>query len=71
MADEDFSPETQRFAAPRYFDNFRLGERFYIPSRTMTEALFAAFQLASGSSRAARPRSWRCASPSTTRTRSL
>src|SRR6266498_557319 len=48
MADETFSPETHRFAEPRYFDDFRLGERFYIPSRTMTEALFAAFQLASG-----------------------
>ncbi len=48
MADETFSPETHRFAEPRYFDDFRVGERFYIPSRTMTEALFAAFQLASG-----------------------
>ena len=47
MADENFSPETHRFAEPRYFDDFRVGERFYIPSRTMTEALFAAFQLAS------------------------
>src|SRR5216683_7821298 len=47
MADESFSPETHRFAEPRYFDDFRVGERFYIPSRTMTEALFAAFQLAS------------------------
>ena len=32
----------------RWFDDFALGERFRIPSRTMTEALFAAFQLASG-----------------------
>jgi acyl dehydratase len=48
MADENFSPETHRFAEPRYFDDFRVGERFYIPSRTMTDALFAAFQLASG-----------------------
>ena len=48
MADENFSPETHRFAEPRYFDDLRVGERFYIPSRTMTDALFAAFQLASG-----------------------
>ena len=48
MADEAFSPEAHRFAESRYFDDFRLGERFYIPSRTMTDALFAAFQLASG-----------------------
>lgn len=32
----------------RYFDDFVLGERFNLPSRTMTDALFAAFQLASG-----------------------
>ena len=32
----------------RDFDDFRVGERFPLPSRTMTEALFAAFQLASG-----------------------
>lgn len=32
----------------RYFDDFTVGERFMLPSRTMTEALFAAFQLASG-----------------------
>ena len=32
----------------RYYEDFRVGERFLLPSRTMTEALFAAFQLASG-----------------------
>jgi acyl dehydratase len=48
MADETFSPEAHRFSESRYFDDFRPGERFYIPSRTMTDALFAAFQLASG-----------------------
>ena len=32
----------------RYFEDFEIGETFYIPSRTMTEAIFAAFQLASG-----------------------
>src|SRR6266540_1170668 len=48
MADEAFSPAAHRFAESRYFDDFRVGERFYIPSRTMTDALFAAFQLASG-----------------------
>lgn len=30
-----------------YFDDFNIGEEFPIPSRTMTDALFAAFQLAS------------------------
>lgn len=33
---------------PHYFEDLTLGQRFPIPSRTMTEALFAAFQLASG-----------------------
>lgn len=37
-----------RFAETRWFEDFRLGERFWIPSRTQTDALFAAFQLASG-----------------------
>ena len=32
----------------RYFEDFEVGERFVLPSRTMTDALFAAFQLASG-----------------------
>ena len=45
---EPFSPENHRFAASRYFDDFKLGEAFYIPSRTVTEAQFLAFQAASG-----------------------
>ena len=32
----------------RWFEDFRMGERFVLPSRTMTEALFLAFQAASG-----------------------
>ena len=32
----------------RYFEDFALGERFVLPSRTMTEAIFLAFQAASG-----------------------
>jgi len=37
-----------RAGPSRYFEDFELGEIFYIPSRTLTDALFAAFQLASG-----------------------
>jgi acyl dehydratase len=37
-----------RFAETRWFDDFVVGERFWIPSRTQTDALFGAFQLASG-----------------------
>lgn len=43
-----FDPLGPRFCEPRYFDDFAVGETFYAPSRTMTEALFSAFQLASG-----------------------
>lgn len=32
----------------RWFEDFALGERFVIPSRTMTPGVFAAFQTASG-----------------------
>ena len=37
-----------RMCAQRWFEDFELGERFVLPSRTMTDALFAAFALASG-----------------------
>lgn len=37
-----------RYGATRWFEDFQPGERFWIPSRTQTEALFGAFQLASG-----------------------
>ncbi|MFI4975495.1 MAG: MaoC family dehydratase [Caulobacterales bacterium] len=49
MATETRSPAaTHRMCEQRWFEDFQLGERFVLPSRTMTEALFAAFQLASG-----------------------
>lgn len=37
-----------RYAATRWFEDFQVGEKFWIPSRTMSDAYFAAFQLASG-----------------------
>lgn len=43
-----FDPSEHRRYKTRWFDDFVLGERFVIPSRTMTEALFLAFQAASG-----------------------
>ena len=44
-----FDPAAHRMVPEqRWFDDFRLGERFVLPSRTMTEALFLAFQAASG-----------------------
>jgi acyl dehydratase len=45
----DFNPAEHRMVQQqRWFEDFSLGERFVIPSRTMTEAIFAAFQTASG-----------------------
>jgi len=44
-----FDPSHHRLLAEsRYFEDFSLGERFVLPSRTMTEAHFVAFQAASG-----------------------
>ncbi len=39
---------SKNFGPQRTFEDFALGETFYIPSRTMTDGLFAAFQAASG-----------------------
>ena len=45
----NFNPAEHRMVQQqRWFEDFSLGERFVIPSRTMTEAVFAAFQTASG-----------------------
>jgi acyl dehydratase len=45
----DFDPAEHRMVQrQRWFEDFSLGERFVIPSRTMTEAVFAVFQTASG-----------------------
>ena len=44
-----FDPAAHRMVAEqRWFEDFRLGERFVLPSRTMTEAVFLAFQAVSG-----------------------
>jgi acyl dehydratase len=45
----EFDPALHRMVPEqRWFDDFRLGERFLLPSRTMTEAVFLTFQAASG-----------------------
>jgi acyl dehydratase len=45
----EFDPASHRMVPQqRWFEDFALGERFVIPSRTMTSAVFAAFQAASG-----------------------
>jgi acyl dehydratase len=45
----EFDPAAHRMVPEqRWFEDFSLGERFVIPGRTMTTAVFAAFQTASG-----------------------
>lgn len=48
MTNRAFDPAEHRFAAPRYFEELAVGETFHIPSRTLGDGLFSAFQLASG-----------------------
>jgi acyl dehydratase len=45
----DFDPKAHRMVVEqRWFEDFVVGERFVLPSRTQTSAIFAAFQTASG-----------------------
>jgi acyl dehydratase len=48
MADTAFRPEDHSFGPAHYLEDLTVGRRFSINSRTQTEALFSAFQLASG-----------------------
>ena len=48
MTDAKFDPEQHKLCESNYFEDLNIGQKFYIPSRTMTDALFSAFQLASG-----------------------
>ena len=41
---EAYDPTRHRVAEPRWFEDLAVGERFFIPGRTVTEAHFAAFQ---------------------------
>jgi acyl dehydratase len=43
-----FDPTTHRVAEPRFFEDLKVGEKFCMPSRTVTDANFAAFQVVSG-----------------------
>ena len=47
MTEKFFSPETHIMAEPKYFEDLEIGEKFYIPSRTVTDANFSAFQTVS------------------------
>ena len=45
--DESFDPAKHELVAWKRFDELRIGDRFPIPSRTIGDANFGAFQLAS------------------------
>ena len=46
MADE-FPSRKHKFPVSLYFEDLEVGSKYYIPSRTLSDANFAAFQLAS------------------------
>ena len=43
----DFDPAEHRYPVSRFLEDLEVGETFYIPSRTLGEASFVAFQAAS------------------------
>jgi acyl dehydratase len=45
---ERFRPEGHELFEAHYFEDFKVGDSFAIPSRTMTDANFQVFQAASG-----------------------
>ena len=48
MSEDKFSAENHKRCESAYFEDLAVGEEFYIPSRTVTESHFAAFQVVSG-----------------------
>jgi acyl dehydratase len=44
----EFDPGKHQLAPQRWFEDFAVGERYVLPSRTVTDAHFAAFQMLSG-----------------------
>ena len=45
---DQFDRQRHRFPESKFFDDLKIGDSFYIPSRTVTDANFAAFQTVSG-----------------------
>ena len=48
MSESAFDPTQHRDAPAKYFEDLEVGQRFHNASRTQSDALFYAFQLASG-----------------------
>ena len=46
--DDGFDPQAHLAAPQRWFEDFAVGERYLLPSRTVTDADFAAFRTVSG-----------------------
>ena len=46
--DKNFNPSQHSIVPLRGFYDFKIGEQFFAPSRTMTEGVFTTFQAASG-----------------------
>ena len=46
--DTGFDPARHEMCESYYFEDEKMGDKFPIPSRTLADANFAAFQLASG-----------------------
>jgi len=46
--DDGFDPKAHLAAPQRWFEDFAVGERYLLPSRTVGDANFAAFQTVSG-----------------------
>ena len=47
MSENPFNPENHKYGEASYFEDLSVGQRFYIPSRTLRDANFSAFQAAS------------------------
>lgn len=43
-----FDPRQHHVAGTKWFEDFNIGDHFVLPSRTMTDGIFAAFQMVSG-----------------------
>ena len=48
MSQDQFNPDDHKYAEASYFEDLSIGQKFHIPSRTLRDANFSAFQAASG-----------------------
>lgn len=48
VKEEVFDFDAHRYAEHKWFEDFKIGDTYCLPSRTQTEGIFAAFMVASG-----------------------